>query len=212
MTACNKFRLAALLATTLIAACSTPKRPTDAAPGSPAAAPGAQASAPKPPDKGDPQQRFTAALELLKANDFAAAEEALSALIADFPQFSGPHANLGILLARSNRRSEAFAAFARAAQANPRNATAHNWLGVLYSESRDYVRARAAYERALDLRPDFALAHLNLAVLLDDKLGQSRAALPHYRRYQQLAGKDDLRVLAWVAEIEATLKDAEKSP
>jgi tetratricopeptide (TPR) repeat protein len=189
--------LAAMLALVL-AACGTatrkPDRPAPPVAGAPV----------KAPDKGDPQARFQAALEQLKAKQFSEAEAALVALSKDFPEFSGPWTNLGIIYANSNRKPLAMAAFNKAAVLNQENAVAFNWLGILSRETRDYARAQAAYERVLKLQPNHALAHYNLAILLDEHLKRPADALPHYREYQRLAGKQDLKVLAWVAEIEAT--------
>lgn len=191
--------LTAALAFTL-SACSMLK-PDDARP---QPQPGAPILAPALPDKGDPEARFSAAMALWQRNDIAEAEAALKALTDDFPEFSGPWTNLGILYAKSNRRALAVAALSRAATLNAKNDVAFNWLGILNREAGDLERARLAYQKALDANPDSALAHYNLAILLDAHLKQPQAALPHYAAYQQLSGTDDLKVLAWVAEIKAT--------
>lgn len=154
------------------------------------------------PDKGDPQARFDAALALMQRNQPAEAEQAFVTLITDFPEHAGPWVNLGILYARSNRRDQAIAALAKAASMNPANKVAYNWLGILYREAGDPRRARMAYEKALGIDPEYALAHYNLGVLLDAHLKQPADALPHYRAYLQALGKEDLRVMAWIAGIE----------
>lgn len=166
-------------------------------------APGAPILAPALPDKGDPQARLDAALQQWQQNDIAEAEASLKALTDDFPEYSGPWTNLGILYAKSNRRQPALAALSKAATLNPDNDVAFNWLGILNREAGSFERARLAYEKALDANPESALAHYNLAILLDVHLQQPQAALKHYAAYQTLSGKQDLKVLAWVAEIEA---------
>lgn len=194
----------ALSGCSLIRPASDGARPDDEA--------GAPIIAPALPDKGDPQARFSAAISLWKQNQIAETEEALKALIADFPEYSGPWTNLGILYAKSNRRDQAISALNKAVSLNPKNGVAYNWLGILYREARDYPRAGQAYEKALDLDPDHALAHYNLAILLDEHLKRPQDALPHYRAYQKLAGKEDLKVMAWVAEIEARDKKPAAAP
>ncbi|MES0872408.1 tetratricopeptide repeat protein [Sinimarinibacterium thermocellulolyticum] len=192
-------RLGALALAALLTACSTvPQRPQ------PTDAP-AQTPAPTEADKGDPRQRFAAAMQLLRDNQIAEAEQALTQLVQDFPEHSGPWTNLGILFARSNRRAQALGAFGKAAQLNPQNKVALNWLGILHREAGAHERARQAYERALAIDPDYAYAHYNLALLLDVHLKQPAAALPHYREYLRLSESGDLKVMAWIAEIEATL-------
>lgn len=169
----------------------------------------APASVPVVVDKGDPDARFKAALDLMKQNQPQDAETALSDLAKDFPQFSGPLADLGILYAKSKRVQPAISAFTRAAIANPQNPLAYNWLGILLRESKDYVRAEQAYKKALTINPDYAPANLNLGILYDAYLNQPQAALPYYKKYLRLGGQDDLRVLVWIAQIE---KSAPKQP
>jgi tetratricopeptide (TPR) repeat protein len=169
--------------------------------------PGAPA-APKPPDKGDPNQRFAQALDLYKKNQVQEAETAFTALAKDFPEYSGPLTNLGIIYAKSNRRDQAISVLAHALTLNPENLVALDWLGILYRQAGNLGAARGAYEKALSIKSDDALAHYNLAILLDVYLHQPDQALPHYKEYERLAGKQDLKVMAWVAEIEAQSKPA----
>lgn len=154
-------------------------------------------------DKGDPEGRFAEALELMKQKKAKEAEAAFMALTRDFPEFSGPQTNLGILFAKSNRRNEAIAAFTQAATANGQNASAFNWLGILNREAGNYPRAKESYEKAISVKPDYAAAHLNLGLLLEGQLNQPNEAVAHYREYYRLSGGKDLRVLPWIAEIEA---------
>lgn len=210
--------LALSVAALLLGACATkqppPSKPAPAKPvAKPAAKPAQPPAAawptlPKPPDKGDPAKRFEEALALMQGNDVENAELAFRSLTEDFPGFSGPFTNLGIIYAKSNRKELALAALSKAATLNPSNTTALNWLGILYRDARDYLRAERAYQNVLRLDPNNALAHLNLGILYDDALKRPAAALPHYKEYQRLAGKEDLRVLAWIAEIEASQKTA----
>lgn len=198
MNASSKLLITAALAASLAACGLAPKRAPEERPAAPVEEPAA-----KGPDKGDPQARFDAALGQLKAKQLQEAEQGFLTLTQDFPQYSGPWTNLGILYANSKRRPQAMMAFNKAAVLNQENAVAFNWIGILARETSDYPRARAAYERVLKLQPDNALAHYNLALLLDEYLKRPAEALPHYREYQRLSGKQDLKVLAWVAEIEA---------
>jgi tetratricopeptide (TPR) repeat protein len=192
-------KLGALTLAAMLAACgSVQQRPQP--PGTPAE----QGQAiPAEADKGDPRVRFTEAMQLLRDNQIAEAEEALKSLVEDFPEHSGPWTNLGILFARSNRRPQALGAFGKAAQLNPQNKVAFNWLGILHRETGELDRARQSYERALAIDPDYALAHYNLGLLLDAHLKRPTDALPHYREYLRLSKNDDLKVMAWIAEIEA---------
>ncbi len=163
-------------------------------------------------DKGDPQARFAEAMALWQQNQNAEAEAAFDALSRDFPDFAGPWTNLGILYAKSNRREQAISALSKAATLNPDNKIAFNWLGILYRESGDLNRAQLAYEKALAIDPNYALAHYNLGVLLDAHLKRPLDAVAHYRAYQSLHREDDLRVMAWIAAIDAAATPATPAP
>jgi tetratricopeptide (TPR) repeat protein len=159
-----------------------------------------------------PQERYAQALELLKASQWQEAEVVLSAYVKEFPLYSGPHTNLGIVYARTNRKPQAVTEFTRAVSANPKNAVAHTWLGMLAREAGDLKQAELSYRRALAADLQYAPAHLNLAILYDQYMQKPREALAAYRRYRELAGADDLRAAVWVAELENKLKPATATP
>ena len=154
--------------------------------------------------KGDPDQRFSTALKLMKDHQPQEAQAAFLALARDFPGFSGPLTDLAILYAQGHQRSQAIAGLAKAVAVNPRNAIAWNWLGTLYRESNDYVRAEQSYQQALSARADYAVAHLNLGILYEVSMKQPQDALNQYREYLKSAGKEDLIVSAWIKELEAS--------
>lgn len=188
----------ALLCLALAACASAPPQPQQTARRAPASAVAAEDG------KGNPQARFAAALQLMKEGRRDEAENALVVLSQDFPQFSGPATDLGILYAQAKKRSQAIAAFGRAVQANPQNAVALNWLGVLYRESGDYARAEQYYQKAIAAKPDYAAAYFNLAILYDVALRRPQDALVQYRKYQTLAGLDDKPMVGvWIRELEA---------
>lgn len=169
-------------------------------------APAAPAPSIAPPvasiSTGQADVRFKDAMELVKQNQLPEAEAALVDLTRDFPQFSGPQTQLGLIYARSKRPQLALPAFQRAVQANPQNAVAYNGMGMVLRETRDYARAEQAYLRALAINPSYAAASLNLGILYDAYLNRPQSALPYYKRYQQLGGQDDLRVAVWIAQID----------
>ncbi|MDB5973127.1 MAG: hypothetical protein JWQ90_5577 [Hydrocarboniphaga sp.] len=205
LSSCKPLAALALLA---LAACSSgPSKPGPTLPSRPTP-PKAEAPVVPVPDKGDPEARFKQALELMKTKKTAEAEAGFLKLAQDFPDYTGPQMNLGIIYDKSNRRDVAISAFSRAAALNPQNASAFNWLGIANREAGNYPRAQQAYEKAIAVKPDYAAAQLNLGILLDEYMKQPAAAVPHYKEYLRLYGKEDLRVLAWIAEIEAAQKAA----
>jgi tetratricopeptide (TPR) repeat protein len=84
-------------------------------------------------------------------------------------------------------------------------AVLNNQLGIAYRKAGRFADARAAYERAIATDPAFADAECNLGILLDLYLDDPAAALPHYERYQALAGDADTRAAAWLAELRTRL-------
>ncbi|MBL6749248.1 MAG: hypothetical protein ISP90_01935 [Nevskia sp.] len=178
----------------LLAACAAkPEKPAEAAAPPPAAA---QAN------KGDPEKRFADALALVKAHKSGDAQAALAALAVDFPQFSGPLCELGVLYAQGRRRDEAIASFSKAVAAKPDNAFAYGWLGILYRENGAYARAEQSYLKAISINADDAPAHLNLAILYDAYLHRPQDAVKQYREYQRIAGTDRAIVTAWINELQ----------
>lgn len=165
--------------------------------------PDTSAEVPEPVVEKTPEERYADAVDLMRRNQLDEARAAFEALTVDAPEQSGPWTNLGLLHQRAKRPADARRAFETAVRLNPDNATAYNQLGMVLRETGQYPAARAAYESALTARPEFAEAHLNLGLLLDSHVpGARNEALDHYRRYLELQGGDDLRVLVWIAEIE----------
>lgn len=200
-----------LMSALLLTGCSVlpSRQPAPSAPAPSAPKPSAQTPdkaavkpAPKPVDKGDPDARFKAALELMKQGQSQDAETALTDLVKDFPQYSGPLTELGMIYVKSKRMDLAAAAFAKATSNNSQNAVAYNWQGILFREANNYSRAEQSYLRALSADSNYANAHLNLGILYDVYLKRPDDALTQYKEYQRLGGADDLRVLVWVADLE----------
>lgn len=185
----------------LLSACAgtSKKPPAEAAPAT-GATTAPQAAAPL--DTAQAEKRFADAVQLMKQHKQRDAQDALAALAHDYPQFSGPLCNLGVLDVQSRKPGQAFDYFAKAVEARPDNAFAYGWLGILYRESGDYTHAEQAYLKALSIKPDDAVAQLNLAILYDAYLHRPQEALAHYREYQRLAGGDRLIVTAWINELQ----------
>jgi tetratricopeptide (TPR) repeat protein len=169
-----------------------------------ATAPGAQA-----PAKGDPDQRFQAALQLVKDKKPQEAKDAFAKLAQDFPQYAGPLNDLGMLQAQGKQRDQAIASFNQAVAINPKDDYAWGWLGILYRENGDYLRSEQAYLKAIALKSDNAVTRLNLGILYDAYLRRPQDALAQYREYQRIAGKDSKPiVIAWINELQDGMPQA----
>jgi len=198
--------LALMLSTLVLAGCATTKAPT--APVVTAPPTTSTAKATSAADHGDPEQRFKDSLQLMKDKKPDEAQKAFEALVKDFPQFSGPQTDLGILYARAKQKDKALVSFNKAVADNPSNATALDWLGILYRENGAYASAEQSYLKALAVQPDNAGVHFNLGILYDAYLKRPRDALVQYREYQRIAGTDKIIVSAWIKEIEPPAPDS----
>lgn len=200
--------VAAAAALALLAACGSAPVQQDTSPTPTSNAAKTPAKPVKAPDQGDPQQRFDAAFEQMKNGDTAAAEQSFLALTKDFPQFPGPWVNLGIIYAKSKRVAPAIDVLGHATQLDPNNVVAWNWLGMLNRQAGQYGPAKLAYEHGLQVAPGDAMTRLNYAILLDVYLKQPQAAIEQYKQYESQTPKEDLAVMAWVAELESRMPPA----
>ena len=153
---------------------------------------------PLPPDA---VQKFDAAVVHMNAGDLAAAEQSFRALATQYPTYSGPLVNLGILEAKAGRLAEAEKTLKSAIERNASNAAAFNQLGIVYRKLGRFQDADAAYRQAVTVDPNYANAFLNLGVLCDLYLQQPQRALEAYERYLELTPSPDSRVNAWVTEL-----------
>jgi tetratricopeptide (TPR) repeat protein len=196
------------LAALLLSACVAQVQQQPAAPGTPVTKPEAQA-----PSKGDPEQRFEAALQLMKDKKVQDAKDAFTSLAQDFPQYAGPLNDLGVLQALSKQHAQAIASFEKATAANAKDDFAWDWLGILYREGGEYIHAEQAYLKAIALKPDNAIAHLNLGILYDAYLSRPQDALAQYRIYQKITGTDGRPIVtAWIDELQEQQTPANAAP
>lgn len=143
---------------------------------------------------------FDRAVSLLRAGNTTEAELEFKQLAAGYPQFAGPHVNLGLLYRKAGKLDQALEALHIAVERNAGSAVAWNELGVTLRLSGKFQDAAAAYERAIAADPNFAPAHRNLGVLLDLYLGDPARALAELERYKELSGEDK-PVNGWIAEL-----------
>jgi len=149
---------------------------------------------------------YEMALRSMRAGDTAKAEQQLKKLADDYPQFSGPHNNLGILYYRDGKLDEATTAFGNALKINPDSVVSLNYLGIISRGKGEFKQAQDYYEKALQVDPDYAYAHLNYGILLELYMGKLPEALVHYKRYQELNKEDDKKVSGWIVDLDRRIK------
>ncbi len=155
------------------------------------------------PPKVDPKAAvaYEAALVSMRAGNHSRAESQFKKLIKDFPTFSGPHNNLGILYFHADKLEQSKSSFNNALKLNPHSVVSLNHLGIISRGEGDFKQAHDYYERALRSDPEYAYAHLNFGILLELYMGKLPEALEHYKRYQELTKEEDKKVKGWIIDL-----------
>ncbi len=112
---------------------------------------------------------------------YASEETLWRGTIARNPGAEMAYVNLGMLLHRTGRLTEATAAFEDALRLVPDDAEVHGDLGMTLAARGMLAESRRHLEEAVRLAPESAEAHNNLANLLR-QAGDADAALAEYRR------------------------------
>ncbi|MCF6258447.1 MAG: tetratricopeptide repeat protein [Gammaproteobacteria bacterium] len=144
---------------------------------------------------------YEAALSAMRAGKTTQAEKALQQLTTEYPNYSGPQANLGILYFQQNELEKAKAAFQASLKINPKNIVSLNHLGIISRGAGEFEQALTYYEKALQIDPDYAYAHLNFGILLELYMGKLPEALEHYQQYQKLTPEEDVEVKKWIVDL-----------
>ncbi len=184
----------------VLAACSvTPQRAAQPVrPATAVAHPGSVAGPPPvPPEARD---EFDKALALAHGGNDAAAEAQLASLAQQYPQFSTPLVDLGILHRKDGNLDAAAKAFEDAVARNPQSAAAWTELGVTQRLGGKFQDAEKSYARAVAANPAYAPAYRDRGVLRDLYLDQPAAALVDFEKYRKLARGDKV-VAMWIAEL-----------
>jgi tetratricopeptide (TPR) repeat protein len=209
-------QIAALCCAVALAGCSSVKLPEWAssastpapapAPAQPAAKPAAApvaapAAEPEAPVSPQAQRAYDEARRAMRANRMADAERGFKAVSQAYPEFGGPHANLGVIYRRAGKLPESIAELETAVLSNPKQPVFHNQLGISYREAGKFKQARESYEKAIDLDDKYAAAVLNLGILNDLYLVEPDRALSLYERYLALTPSGDATVTKWIADL-----------
>lgn len=102
------------------------------------------------------------------------------------PNYVEAHLRLASLLARSGRRSDALAEYARVARLSPSDlergnsqVLAHQWLGNALQDNGNYAGAASEYREAIHLQPNYGAAHCQLGFVLE-RQGHLQQAIREY--------------------------------
>jgi Tfp pilus assembly protein PilF len=144
---------------------------------------------------------YEVAVATMKDGDDAKAEKLFQQMTRDFPAYSGPYTNLGIIYWRAGDEAKAEAAFKHSLDINANNAVSLNYLGMISRRQGQFKEAADYYRQALQIDPDYAYAHRNFGILLELYMGKLDEALAHYKRYQALTEDEDKEVTKWIVDL-----------
>lgn len=112
----------------------------------------------------------------------------LPKVVAWLPEKSGAWYRLGVACKQVGQLNEAIAAYQRAIELDPKDATPHNNLGNVYKVLKQYDDAIAAYQKAIELDPKDAFPHYGLGNIYSN-LGRHDEALTAYQHAIELDPK-----------------------
>ncbi len=123
------------------------------------------------------------------------------------PEMDEVHNNLGVIYYLRDDHREAVKEYRKALELNPDNLMCLVNLGLVYKAQGMELKTIDTLETILSIEPFQAEAHYNLAILYQE-LGHLEAAIQHYTRFVQNAGKDypDLaeRVTGHIEDLKIT--------
>ena len=157
---------------------------------------------PTPPVSQRTQDRFSQALELMRAGEHDIALTEFEALTEQHPELAGPWVNLGIIYEEQGQLDKAGAAYEAALQANPHNCDARIQAALLAREQGQFPQAEQHYLACMNSQPGYAAAYRNVGILYELYMGRLDDALVMYGEYQSLLNEPDAQVAGWMSDLE----------
>ena len=147
---------------------------------------------------------YQEASRLLEQNRLEAGIALLEQIVAQAPEVTAPHIDLGVAYGRHGDHEKAEHSLLEALRLAPNHPVALNEMGIVYRRTGRFDAARASYEQALSIHPDYHYARRNLGVLCDLYLADLECALNQYESYVEIVS-DDEQVVIWIADIRIRL-------
>jgi protein O-GlcNAc transferase len=153
-------------------------------------------------------QLFADAVAKHRAGEFAPAEQAYRAVLAEHPHHAPALCNLGSLLVKSNRFDEATSCYELALRAEPGYADAHFNLGNLYRKLERHREAVDQYLACLKKNPQHVAAGFNLGLAFVG-VGDLRHAK---QCFAQVVKLEPANADAWGRYGDVLLRSGEQDP
>ena len=146
-------------------------------------------------------QDFKVAVGFMNQNNHKQALLVLEKLTVEYPQLSGPYANIGVIYAQQKDWPNAEIALKNAVDRNVKNTKARNQLAFVYRNQGKFNDAEAQYLEAINVSPKDSISYLNLGILYDIYMGRLESASGYYQQYQALQKEPDNKVAGWLVDI-----------
>lgn len=144
---------------------------------------------------------YKQAIAHMNQQQWQQAQTVLLKMIQDYPQLSGPYANLGVIASHNEEWDEAVDYLETAIEKNPENVKALNQLGWVYRQKGDFAEAESQYLNAIQVDESYAPSYRNLGILYDIYMGNLAKASEQYQTYQALQDEPDRQVAGWIVDI-----------
>jgi tetratricopeptide (TPR) repeat protein len=151
--------------------------------------------------------QYQQAIELMRRQQWQAADNLFDNVIAAQPQLSGAYVNKALSALQQDNIAAANSLLNKAIQVNTDNPYAHQIKAGLLRIQGQYEQAEQHYRTALAIWPRYPEAQVNLAILLELYRGQYAEARQYYLAY--LANQpDNQQAKRWLAGVEIKMQRA----
>lgn len=150
--------------------------------------------------------KYQSAITQMQSNNTEKAYQSFTALTVEYPTYSGPYINLGIIHLKRQQLDKAEDFFKQAIAVNDSSFEGHNQLAILYRKNGDFSGAEKHYLKAKQIDDSRPELHRNIAILYDLYMGKLPQALTHYQQYKQLSPNPDPALRGWIIDIENRIK------
>jgi Flp pilus assembly protein TadD len=144
---------------------------------------------------------FKLAIKHLNNAKLVQAQEVLEKMTKDYPQLSGPYANLGVIYSRQKYWPKAQLILESGHEKNIKNIKILNQLGFVYRQSGQFDKAEKSYLKAIKIAPSDPIAYINVGILYDIYMGKFSKASVYYQKYQGMLASPDRKVAGWIVDI-----------
>ena len=138
--------------------------------------------------------------------NFSEALRMFEELEAQYPGFSGPRTNIGMIYIHQQQFEKAAEAFKKALEINDENEFAYSNLALTYRELGKFTEAKESYQKAIELNPNDPLPHYNLGILAELYLRDLPLAVQSFEHYKLANRKKDPEVDNWLIDLNNRIK------